>query len=245
LRRGARIAPRILECRAGGAVRATFVATQAGPLAGDRDSIRIVVGPAATLILTPVAATVALPGEARTVLTLDVVIHAGGRLVLDEPPLIVAGGANVQRRSTIELHDGAVAALRDTVGLGRHGEPPGVLDSTLRATLAGGPLLHDGLRIDEPDPYVALPAGHRVITTLCLLGTRPAVNPPPTLDAAPSAREPPVSADPARGEASVLALAGPGALARATGISRASPSALTELWQMWVKIASTHDKPSL
>lgn len=165
--------------------------------------------------------------------------------MLDEPPLIVAGGANVQRRSTIELHDRAVAALRETVMLGRHGEPPGVLDSTLRATLAGAPLLHDGLRTDRPDPHVALPPGHRVVATLCLLGTRPAANPRPTLDATPRAGEPSVGADLAAGEPTVLALAGPGALARATGISHASPGAVTDLWRAWVAIASTHDKPSL
>ena len=66
LRRGTRVAPRILD-RGGGVVRAAFVPTQAGPLAGDRDSTSIVVGAGATLIVEPVAATLALPGGARTV----------------------------------------------------------------------------------------------------------------------------------------------------------------------------------
>jgi hypothetical protein len=44
LRRGARLAPRILT--GGAPVRAAFVPTQAGPLAGDEDRIRIVVRPA-------------------------------------------------------------------------------------------------------------------------------------------------------------------------------------------------------
>ena len=74
--------------------------------------------------------------------------------------------------------------------LGRAGEGPGRLDSELRATLDGTPLLHDALRIEPAasDAYVALPPGHRVVGTACLLG---------------------VPGEPA--------LAGPGALRRATG----------------------------
>jgi urease accessory protein len=211
-------------------VRATFVATQAGPLAGDHDRARIVVGPHATLIVTPVAATLALPGAQRTLLTLDVVVRAGGRLVLDDAPLIVAGGAHVRRCSTIELQHGAVAAIRDAVTLGRHGEPLGALDSTLRVTLAGKPLLHDRLCVERPDPHVALPAGHRAVTTLCLLGTRPADH------------EPAADADRAGDGPSVLALAGPGALARCSAISGASSDGLAELWRAWTAIASSHDQ---
>ena len=155
-------------------MRAAFVPTQAGPLAGDRDSARIVVGAGATLIVEPVAATLALPGAARTVLGLDVTVGAGGRLVFDEGPLIVAAGADVERRCTIELEAGAVAALRETVILGRDGEPPGALDSSLRVTLAGRPLLHDALRLHSADgAHVALAPGHRVVTTISLLGARP------------------------------------------------------------------------
>jgi urease accessory protein len=181
LRRGTRLAPRILDrggTGPGAAVRAAFVPTQAGPLAGDRDSTRIVVGRGATLIVEPVAATLALPGAARTVLTLDVTVLEGGRLVLDEGPLIVAAGAFVERRCTIELEAGAVAALRETVVLGRDGEPPGALDSATRVTLTGAALLHDGLRLDPAAgdvAHVALPPAHRVVASAALLGMRPAV----------------------------------------------------------------------
>jgi urease accessory protein len=210
LRRGARLAPRIL---AGGAtVRAAFVPTQAGPLAGDEERARIVVGAGATLVVEPVAATLALPGPERTALTLDITVEAGGRLVLDEAALIVAAGADVVRRCTVELAEGAVAALRETVVLGRDGEPPGTLDSVLRATLGGRVLLHDGLRVDATsataDVHVALAPGHRVLSTACLLGLRP---PPPA-----------------------LALAGPGALHRASGASLAAvDAALAGTWRAW------------
>jgi urease accessory protein len=190
-------------------VRAAFVPTQAGPLAGDRDSTRIVVGPGATLIVEPVAATLALPGAATTVLRLDVTVRAGGRLVLDEGPLIVAAGATVQRRCTIELESGAIAALRETVILGRDGEPPGTLDSSLRVTLDGSPLLHDGLRFAGDAAHVALAPGHRVVTTISLLGSR--------------------------GEADeALQLDGPGTLLRATGpAAAATDAASSPAWSEW------------
>jgi urease accessory protein len=216
LRRGARLAPRILD-RGTDAVRAAFVPTQAGPLAGDRDSTRIVVGSDATLIVEPVAATLALPGAPRTVLRLDATVRAGGRLVLDEGPLIVAAGADVERRCTIELETGAVAALRETVVLGRDGEPPGTLDSSLRVTLDGCALLHDGLRFsaaaESDDAHVALAPGHRVVVTACLLGVRPAPSP------------------------GVMTLEGPGGLRRVSGTSLAGiDAAVDEQWRTWSNV---------
>jgi urease accessory protein len=210
-----------------------FVPTQAGPLAGDRDSTRIVVGPGATLVIEPVAATLALPGAARTTLRLDVTVHEGGRLVLDEGPLIVAAGADVERRCVVELHKSAVAVLRETIVLGRDGEPPGAVDSTMRVTLAGAPLLHDGFRATplpphgglpalldngsagataQHDAHVALAPGHRVVATLAMLGARPAA-------AAPAA---------------ILALGAPGALWRASAGALATVDAvLDEPWRTW------------
>lgn len=221
LRRGTRVAPRILD-RSGTAVQAAFVPTQAGPLAGDRDSARIVVGAGATLVVEPVAATLALPGAARTALRLDVTVRESGRLVLDEGPLIVAAGADVQRHCAIELGVGAVAAVRETVVLGRDSEPPGALDSTLRATLAGRPLVHDGLRVGDGGAYVALAPGHRVVTTLALLGMRPATRDP-----------------------GVLELEGPGALARATGAAMTTTdAALAGRWSEWTGAALGLHAPS-
>lgn len=212
LRRGARLAPRFLGRCAAGVVRAAFVPTQAGPLAGDEDRARIVVGAGASLIVEPVAATLALPGAARTLLELEIVVEAGGRLVFDEAPLIVAFGAHVTRRCRVTLGEGAIAAVRDTVILGRDCEPPGTIDSTMRAMLGGRPLLHDGLRLGPTgeDAFVALPPGHRVVSTISLLGVRPS----PDDDA--------------------WALAATGALRRASGTSLASvESVLDELWSRW------------
>ena len=211
LRRGERLAPRILA--RGAILRAAFVPTQAGPLAGDRDSARIVVGAGAALVIEPVAATLVLPGAARTVLRLDITVHAGGRLVLDEGPLIVAAGAEVQRRCTIELEAGAVAALRETVVLGRDGEAPGTLDGALHVTLAGRPLLHEGLRVggtSAGEDHVALAPGHRVVDSACLLGMRPP--------------------EPHDG----FTLEGPGALLRTSGRDTAGADrAIAATWRAW------------
>src|ERR1700750_345469 len=85
LRRGPRVAPRVL-----GPGRAALVPLQAGPLAGDPDGRRLCVGAGATLAVEPVAATVAYPGAAPTWLELDITVDDGGRLVLEDAPLIVA-----------------------------------------------------------------------------------------------------------------------------------------------------------
>ncbi|MGI8730619.1 MAG: urease accessory protein UreD, partial [Solirubrobacteraceae bacterium] len=180
LRRGARLTPRVLQVDAD-AVRACVLPTQAGPLAGDHDRLRIVVGAGATLVVTPVAATLALPGAARTRLELEIEVGADARLVLEDAPLIVCAGADVERLTTLTLCGGAVAALRDTVVLGRDEEDGGRLLSTLRAVDEEGVLLHDALALDPAtsarDAHVALAPGHRATATLCLLGAVTDIDP--------------------------------------------------------------------
>jgi urease accessory protein len=212
LRRSERVAIRVLE--RGTLTRAALVPLQAGPLAGDHDAVRLRVGAGATLALEPIAATLALPGAGRTRLQLDVEVADGGRLVLDEPALIVAAGADVVRVTRIALAAGAVAALRDLVILGRAGEGPGRLEATTRVTLAGAVLLHETLRVDPAtwaeDAHVALAPGHRVIGTIALLG--------------------------ARGDDGGGDLAGPGSLRRASGASAAGvEAALAGTWAAWTR----------
>jgi hypothetical protein len=105
--------------------------------------------------------------------------------------------------------------VRETLVLGRDGEPPGALDSTTRVTLAGKALLHDGLRFDDgEDAHVALAPGHRVICTASLLGMRPSAA--------------------AAGIATPLQLHGPGALLRATGPAASATDAVIDpSWRAW------------
>lgn len=202
-----------------GAVHACVLPTQAGPLSGDHDRLRIVVGAGATLVVRPIAATVALPGARRTILDLEVSVGAAGRLVLEEAPLIVAAGADVERTATVELAAGAAAALRDVVVLGRSGEAGGRLVSTLRISDEQGIVLHDAIRLDpataEQDARVALAPGDRVAATLCLLGVE------------------------APGDAA-FGLARGGTLRRASAPDLAELEAeLTEPWERWAQTVTT------
>lgn len=211
LARGDRLAPRVLDVGVD-VVHACVVPTQAGPLAGDHDRVRILVGRGSTLVVGPVSATVALPGEALTRLELDVEVGLGGRLVLEDAPLIVAAGADVERTVSVRLGAGAVVALRDTVVLGRTGEPGGRLRSVVRVIDEQGVVLHDALHLDpatsQTDAHVALAPGHRVAGTLCLFG---AVSPEDNL---------------ARG----------GALRRATAGDMAELDAeLAGTWSLWME----------
>src|SRR5689334_18354092 len=133
LRRGERIAPRVLAPG-----RITLLRSQAGPLAGDHDRVEIVVE-SGTLAIEPVAACVALPGPERTHLELDVTVGPGARVYLEDAPLVVAEGAHVTRTTTIRLAPGATATVIDQVVLGRAGEGPGRLHSLLTC----GDILHD------------------------------------------------------------------------------------------------------
>jgi urease accessory protein len=177
LRGGARIAPRVL-----GPGRLTLVRSQAGPLAGDHDRVDIVVE-SGTLMIEPVAATVALPGRAQTVLELDIEVSDGARLLLEDAPLVVAEGADVVRTTTIRLGVGAVAIVRDLVVLGRAGEGPGRLESVLRVDGPDGVILHDALRIDpeSDDTFVALAPGHRAVGMVCELGVPGSLHGPGSL----------------------------------------------------------------
>lgn len=173
LRAGARIVPRVVRQDAE-EVHVALISARAGPLAGDRDALRLVVGPGASLVVTPVAGTVALPGHEAIVLETEAVVGARGRLVLDDPVTVVTDGAAVRRRTHVELGQGAVAAVREAVVLGRTGERPGVVDAQLTVTLGASPLLEDALRIDpaRDGRHVALPPGHRAVVSAALLGAR-------------------------------------------------------------------------
>lgn len=167
---GERVAPRVL-----GPGRLTLLRSQAGPLAGDHDRVEIRVEDGSALRIEPVAATVALPGPARTELELVIEVSDGGTLELEDAPLVVAEGADVVRTTTIRLGVGATAVVRDLVVLGRAGEGLGRLESVLRVDGPEGPILHDALRIDpaSDDAYVALAPGHRAIGMVVTLGGVP------------------------------------------------------------------------
>jgi urease accessory protein len=153
--------------------RVALVQTAATLLRGDRCGLRVVLGPGARLELVETGATVAhdARGGPAARVRVEVELAEGARLRWLGRPLVLAAGCAVERETTVTLAAGAVALLRETVVLGRSGERPGALSSTLRAVHAGRPLLHE--RIDAGPLTSPLVAGDAsVVDAVLLLGAR-------------------------------------------------------------------------
>ncbi|WP_265522537.1 urease accessory protein UreD [Oerskovia flava] len=209
----AALSPRVLRTGQASA-QVALIATRALLLGGDDVRLEVRVGAGTVLELVEISGTVAYHGRGRAASwTVDVHVEAGGRLVWDALPFVVAEGADVERRTHVHLEPGAVALLRETLVLGRTGESGGRLRTTTRADLQvehtgppagpGAPSTHE-LFVEDLDlgAQRSLPGilgTGRVLDTVLLLGARPAP------DEAPG---------PLR-----LDLAGPGALARHLGPS--------------------------
>jgi urease accessory protein len=121
----------------------------------------------------------------------------GARLAWLPEPLVAHAGCRHRSMARLDLAAGATAVWTESVALGRHGEPAGDVELRLDVELAGRPLLRDGLRAGPSAAGAGGPAmlaGARHVGTVALLGR----------DGAGDGDEP-----------AVMALAGPGALARA------------------------------
>ncbi|MBO0922448.1 urease accessory protein UreD [Cellulomonas sp. zg-ZUI222] len=198
----------LLACRRlpdeDGSVRVALVATEALLLAGDDVRITVDVGADVALEVVEVTGTVAYDMQGGSAAwAVDVRVGAGGRLVWDALPFVVATGARVHRTATLDLAEGACAVLRETFVLGRSHEAGGHLTTTTRAHLADRPLLVETLVVDPAawaDPAVL--GGNRCLDTVTVLGAR--------LDG----DDLPVADDPGR---DVLQLDRPGTLVRSVG----------------------------
>ncbi|MBN0041888.1 urease accessory protein UreD [Cellulosimicrobium cellulans] len=141
LRPGA-LSPRVLSTGPGTA-RVALVATRALLLGGDRVRVEVRAGEGVELELVEVSGTVAYAGRGRSASwDVDVRVDAGGLLVWDALPFVVADGADVERSTRVSLADGGarhergVALLRETLVLGRSGEVGGRLRSRTRVDLS-------------------------------------------------------------------------------------------------------------
>ncbi|WP_282947213.1 urease accessory protein UreD [Cellulomonas endometrii] len=148
--------------------------------------------------------------------SIDARVGAGGSLAWDAPPFVVATGAHVERRTDVTLGAGAVAAWREALVLGRTGEVGGFVRSTTRVTQAGVPVLVDDVVLGDPRSDLATRGGARVLDTVTVLGLLPGG---------------PLDAEVAGG-ATVLELAGPGAVARDLRAHTHDPT-LDERWAAW------------
>lgn len=145
-----------------------LVNSAASPLGGDELELTVRVGQGACLRLTGIAATVALPGPGETShSTVQIELGKGAVLEYLPEPTVITARANHEAVLHAALGAGAVLHYREILVLGRTGERPGRLTTTLHATREGHPVLRQQLRIGDPehDASVANLAGHRVLAT--------------------------------------------------------------------------------
>ncbi|ANZ36563.1 hypothetical protein BBK82_11300 [Lentzea guizhouensis] len=152
-----------------------LVSSVTSPLGGDALELDVEVGPGASLDLRGVAATLALPGpsgaESSSVLRFTI---EGAVRYLPEPT-VVTSRAHHTAVVEAELDGHAELSLREVLVLGRTGEKPGALSTSVRATRCGRPLLHQQLVVGDPavDGSAAGLAGKRVLGSQVLLDSVP------------------------------------------------------------------------
>lgn len=224
LRAGDHLRPRLLGID-GPRVRIALVGVCATLLAGDDLRVEVSVGRGVHLELVEPSGVVAYDARGgRQRWAADVHVETGGSLVWAAAPFVVAGGADVDRRTGIVLDDGAVALLSETLVLGRSGEEGGGLRSKLRCALAGRDLLIEELDLRSPELRKApgILGDCRVLGTAALLGARPdeRVSPPET------------------------SLAGPGSIARSISPhAHSAAEALRGTWERWRSFVASSTGP--
>jgi urease accessory protein len=182
-------------------------------LGGDVVHVEVDVGPDCTLELEDVGGMVAYDAPASASRwTVDARVGSRATLLWRALPLVLAGGARVERRTDIDLDRGARAVLRETIVLGRQAETGGSLTSHLSITDPDGPVLEETLEVDGslPEPGILGPA--RVLDAVIAVGFRP---------------------DPGPG---AMLLDQPGAVARHVG-DRTHESPLDDIWASWSQTA--------
>lgn len=123
----------------------------AGPLGGDRLRLDVDVRAGARLTVRSAAATIVLPGPAPSELEISVRVGPSAHLDWMPEPLVSVVGSRHVQRIDIALDEGATLRWHERFALGRSGEPPGLLDGTIRIERAGTVLLHQQLRLGDPD----------------------------------------------------------------------------------------------
>lgn len=139
-----------------------LVNSAASPLGGDDLTLTVRVGPHACLTLTGIAATVALPGQSGepSRVTVHLELNEGARVEYLPEPTVITRRARHESVLVARLAAGAHLRTRETIVLGRDGELPGELTSTLHVTRDRRPILRQSLVVT---PEVLL--GKRVLAT--------------------------------------------------------------------------------
>lgn len=205
--------PGLLSCDHRGA-KVALTAIGALLLTGDEVRLDVAVGPGAWMEIVEPAGTVAYDMRGgRASWEVRVRLERDARLCWQGQPFVVAEGARVRRDTRVTMAAGSVCCLRETLVLGRAGEGPGQLDSRLRATWAGRPLLAEDVCLGPSSAVPGLLGDDRVLDTIYLLGVRA----PETADALGAVR---------------LDLEAPGTCLRTLGTAL-HRSPLSDAWSSW------------
>jgi urease accessory protein len=150
-----------------------MVGSATSPLGGDDVGLDVEVGPGAGLVLTGVAATLALPGQAgrpsRLVVRLQVADDAGLQYLPE--PTVVTGRADHHGELYAELGAGSRLRCREVLVAGRSGEPAGRFRGLVRVQDGRRPLLAQEQELGDPalQASAAHLAGRRVLGTEVLV----------------------------------------------------------------------------
>lgn len=128
-----------------------MVGTAASPVGRDDVTVSVRVMAGASLTVRSAAASVLWSG-AGTRQELRVTVEAGAELVWWPEPLIATAGCAHRQRATVDLYPNSRLRWRELLVLGRQGETPGDLESALRITVAGTPLLHHAVAVGSRHP---------------------------------------------------------------------------------------------
>lgn len=144
-----------------------------GPLGGDDLALDITVGAGARLTVRTAAASLALPGNGSSEVSIQATVASGGELRWLPEPLVAARGCVHHMGATVDLEDGATLVWREEIVLGRHGEAGGSVVTRARVDHAGRPLFRHELALGPRHPAAAGPAvtaGARALGSLLLVG---------------------------------------------------------------------------
>jgi urease accessory protein len=150
-----------------------MVGSATNPLGGDDVGLDVEVGPGADLVLTGVAATLALPGQAgrpsRLVVRLRVADDAGLQYLPEAT--VVTRRADHSGELHAELGAGSRLRCREVLVAGRCGEPSGRFRGLVRVRDEGRPLLVQEQELGDPalQASAAHLAGRRVLGTEVLV----------------------------------------------------------------------------
>jgi urease accessory protein len=192
------LAPRVVRRTDAGA-HVVLIATVATLLGGDSLELDVIVG----------------PGRGRPArVTVRLRVAEGATLAWGGEPLVVADGANVERRLSADVALGGRLLLHDQVALGRAGERGGSLRCETRLAYATRAALVETLDLGEPRDWPGVLGDARVVDTVTAVGWCPRTTAP---------------IDP---RAFVYALSEPGAQARQLLVA-SHRSGLPRLWTDW------------